>query len=123
MDDVFAAFAQYPYWSKKALMEQFYVPWAQLKEMVDEVCIYHNKGLYIGNYSLKPHLSGRFGDSVSATESASTSSSASAASPRQYAAGAGSTLIEIVGEEDLSDLTDEEELEEYEARLRRFLES
>lgn len=123
MDDVFAAFAQYPYWSKKALVEQFYVPWVQLKEMMDEVCIYHNKGEYMGNYSLKPHLSGRLDDSVSATASASTSSNAYASSPQQYATGAGFTPIETVGEEDLSDLTDEEELEEYEARLRRFLES
>jgi len=123
MDDVFAAFSQYPYWSKKALMEQFYVPWAQLKDVMDELCIYHTKGEYIGNYSLKSHLSGRFDDSVNATTSASTSSSAYAVSPEQYATGTGSTSIETVGEEDLSDLTDEEELKEYEFELSRFLES
>ncbi|KAG0095323.1 hypothetical protein BGZ93_006041 [Podila epicladia] len=118
MDYVFAAFTKHQYWSKSALLDLIYVPWAQLKDMMDKTCIYHRTGPYHGTYELKPHLSGRSGTDTSASASLSDHTSEE---PNAVAAGYAS--IEAVGEEDLSDLMDEDDLEEYETQLRKFIES
>ncbi|KAF9335413.1 hypothetical protein BG006_000124 [Podila minutissima] len=107
MDDIFVAFTKHQYWSKPALLHRIYVSWAQLKDMMEEMCIYHSKGPYHGTYELKPHLSGRFD-----ADASGSASSIAHTSEEPNAAAAGSTSIEVVEEEDLSDLTDEDDLEE-----------
>ncbi|KAG0024926.1 hypothetical protein BGZ81_007546 [Podila clonocystis] len=118
MDDVFVAFTEHQYWPKSDLLARFYVPWAQLKDMVEELCIYHAKGPYHGTYELKSHLSGRSEADADASASASLGARTS-----EEPNAAGSTVTESVGEEDPSDLTDEDELEVYEVQLRKILES
>ncbi|KAF9311165.1 hypothetical protein BG003_007703 [Podila horticola] len=124
MDDVFAAFAEYQYWYKSALLSRLYVPWAQLKDLMEDLCIYRTKGPYRGTYELKPHLSGRTGTDFDADVDADVSareSSSARSSAEPNASAVGPTPIETVGVEDLSDPTDENDLEEYEIMLRKFL--
>jgi transcription initiation factor TFIIF subunit beta len=56
MDLIFKYFQQRDYWNIKDLNEYTRQPIVYLKEVLNEVCLYHNSGPNKGLYELKPEL-------------------------------------------------------------------
>ncbi|KAJ3404347.1 hypothetical protein HDV05_007233, partial [Chytridiales sp. JEL 0842] len=55
---LFSAFAEYPYWTFKALIERIKQPQTWLREVLTEVASLQKKGPYNGMYALKPEFGG-----------------------------------------------------------------
>jgi transcription initiation factor TFIIF subunit beta len=54
MNILFAAFEKYSYWNLKGLVQHSDQPVSYLKEILNEICIFNQRGPYKNMYQLKP---------------------------------------------------------------------
>jgi len=80
MDLLFAAFEQFPYWSRKGLVEYCKQPASYLADVLSEICDFIKKGPYTSKYQLKPEFAGAAGAAGRAAVAAASAASGSSSS-------------------------------------------